>query len=61
MRPDETPRSGDLEYALGEFKNLRDQAMRDGQPFDPEAALTALAAKTGLTLAKLKEHIPVKG
>ncbi|HYP07665.1 MAG TPA: hypothetical protein VER03_15635 [Bryobacteraceae bacterium] len=58
---DETPSEGSLDYAVREYRRLFDEARLEGQPWDQEATLRALAMKTHLTVEELRAAVSPSG
>ncbi len=54
---DETPSEGSLDYAVREYRRLFDEARLEGQPWDQEATLRALAMKTHRTVEELRAAV----
>ncbi|HEX2170930.1 MAG TPA: hypothetical protein VHL09_00595 [Dehalococcoidia bacterium] len=57
MAPDDTTNESSLDYAVREYRRLFDEARRQGEPWDEQATLRALAFKTGVTLEELRAAI----
>ena len=54
---DGTPEDGSLDFAVREYRRLFDEARLEGQPWDREATLRALAMKTHLTVEELRAAV----
>jgi hypothetical protein len=57
MAPDDTTNETSLDYAVREYRRLLDEARREGESWDEQATLRALAFKTGVTLEELRAAI----
>ena len=56
-----TPDDSSLDYAVREYRRLFDEACLEGQPWDREATLRALALKTHLTVEELRAAVSPSG
>jgi hypothetical protein len=47
MAPEDKTNETSLDYAVREYRRLLDEARRQGEPWDEQATMRALAFKTG--------------